>query len=67
MQKWEYLHMETAESSVYIIDGERMEEWTDLPLFQVLNRLGDDGWELVSIAFEQAILLPAHLIFKRPN
>lgn len=67
MQKWEYLHLETAESSIYIIDGDRMEEWTDLPLFQVLNSLGDEGWELVSIAFEQAILLPAHLIFKRPR
>lgn len=70
MHKWEYLHLETTEGQtpegrVYIAADERRIDWIDLSLHQVLNMLGEDGWELVSVAYEQALLMPAHLVFKR--
>lgn len=65
MRKWEYLHLETTEGRIYILADERREDWTDLSLNHVLNILGSEGWELVSVAYEQAVLLPAHLVFKR--
>ena len=66
MQLWEYLHLEATEGRVYILADERRDDWVGLSFHEILNILGEEGWELVAIAYEQAILLPAHLIFKRP-
>jgi hypothetical protein len=65
MRQWEYLHLETTEGRIYIAADERRDDWKELSLHQVLNMLGAEGWELVSVAYEQAIMLPAHLVFKR--
>lgn len=65
MPQWEYLHLETAEDRIFIIAGDRREDWASYTLQDVLNVLGEDGWELVTMGFESAVMLPAHLIFKR--
>lgn len=67
MQQWEYLHLETAEDRIYIVAGNRREDWANYTLQDVLNILGEDGWELVTMGFESAVMLPGHLIFKRPR
>lgn len=67
MQKWEYLHLEASEDRVYIVADERRMDWEGRSLHEVLNMLGEQGWELVALAFEQHILLPGHLLFKRPK
>jgi len=64
--RWEYLHLECGTNGSYFSAGERLEQWEDMSLQVVLNHLGDDGWELATMAYEQAIILPFHLIFKRP-
>lgn len=65
MKRWEYLHIECGTNGSYFNAGERLEQWEDMSLQAVINGLGDEGWELATMAYEQAITLPFHLIFKR--
>jgi hypothetical protein len=67
MQKWEYLDVSVTYGSgtecFLYISGERQRVTTaDVQATRLLNRFGEQGWELV--AFES----PASIyIFKRPN
>ncbi|PJF44704.1 MAG: hypothetical protein CUN55_02690 [Phototrophicales bacterium] len=65
IRRWEYLHVECGTNGEYLNAGERIEQWEGMSLQEVLNALGNDGWELTTMAYEQAIALPFHLIFKR--
>jgi hypothetical protein len=58
MQKWEYLVQNTVALP------------TATPFVEHLNRLGDDGWELVSLRFAPDPHFAARyydLVFKRPK
>ena len=74
MQKWEYLHL-TIGSAVssslkfeYSLNGERVEEKvegypSDRPsTCKLMNKLGDQGWELVSVNWQLN-----YYWFKRPK
>lgn len=63
--KWEYLHVECGTNGSYRNNGDKIEQWEGTSLQDVLNMLGEQGWELTTMAYEQAITLPFHLIFKR--
>jgi len=64
MTKWEYQfiiaekygkaifgHVMPKEVSwkVHYVNGETMQNWDDIPLYNYLNRLGEQGWELVTM------------------
>ena len=50
MQKWEYIVQQFQSPS---------------ELFTLLNKLGDEGWELVTLLTETA--MPGHIVAKRPK
>lgn len=60
-QKWDYLVVNLVRSygMNYRANGVKMAEWKDLPLHDMLARVGQQGYELV--AYDGA-----NYIFKRP-
>jgi hypothetical protein len=60
-QKWDYLVVNLVRSygMNYRANGMKMAEWKDLPLHDMLARVGQQGYELV--AYDGA-----NYIFKRP-
>lgn len=63
MEKWEYLfiigekygkgvfgHVLPKEASwkIHYINGESQANWADVTLYNYLNKIGDQGWEVVS-------------------
>lgn len=63
MQKWEYQfiiaekygkgvfgHVLPKEASwkVHYVNGEHLPNWTDIMLYNYLNKIGDDGWEVIT-------------------
>lgn len=61
MQKWEYLIINILRSygMNYRANGEKVNEWKDLPLHEVFIKIGRQGFELVMYDGE-------NYIFKRP-
>ena len=69
MQKWEYLILETWEGRPFATNGKELLNWKEIDLYDYINQLGDQGWELVAapLAFSEvgASVERFSLIFKR--
>lgn len=50
MQKWDYLVLGIIQSYGvnYRVNGEKVGEWKDFPLHDVLNIVGKQGFELIT-------------------
>jgi hypothetical protein len=61
MQKWEYLVLSLVRSygMNYRVNGEKVGDWKDLPIHDIFNKIGKQGFEYVSYDGE-------NYIFKRP-
>lgn len=67
LQKWEYLTLESTSNYgtvKYIVNGEQQPAIKNFPLFQVINQIGSQGWEMVGIA---AVAEQRTYVFKRPT
>ena len=72
MQKWEYVLVEASPypfgdklNSLYI-NGQELRDWKDKALHELVNYLGDEGWELVAVRHDSKYD-NNYLIFKRPK
>ena len=70
MQKWEYLWVEFSEYKKILrpklINEVEVKDWKTGPyMMDYINRLGGEGWELIS--FDLHTRVWAEAIFKRPN
>ncbi|NES04286.1 MAG: hypothetical protein F6K22_16490 [Okeania sp. SIO2F4] len=72
MQKWEYLLVEASPYpfgdkliNIYI-NGKERREWKDRTLYELVNHLGNEGWELVTFSHNSKSD-DNYLIFKRPK
>ncbi len=74
MQKWEYLFVDAAQRGTHpvwlpqYVNGEQLPEWTKgPPLHEFVNRLGEQGWELVAAPYTSNVRgdYSIHLVFKR--
>lgn len=61
MQRWDYLILGILRSYGinYRVNGDKVGDWKDMPLHDVFNRLGKQGYEFVGYDGE-------NYIFKRP-
>ena len=72
MQKWEYLFMDYTETGTVIsllrpqrANGKELLDWKREPaMFDHVNKLGAEGWELVHMRQSDA---GVSMIFKRPK
>lgn len=66
MQKWEYQqlswHLENDDKKVYALNGHFQKDWKNQALHELLNKFGDEGWELVAFDVEEG-----EAILKRPK
>jgi hypothetical protein len=62
MQKWDYLILGVIESYGvnYRVNGEKVAEWKDVPLHDVFNVIGKQGFEFIQFDGQ-------NYIFKRPS
>ena len=73
MPHWEYLFVSAEQSDDYrvrYINGKEMPEWErGDDIYTFANKMGDEGWELVSAPYTSSGLNWAisRLIFKRPK
>jgi hypothetical protein len=71
MQKWEYLFVNTKlKGEIWIaetVNGKRLDQNDSLPMYGYANKLGEEGWELVSAPYtSDSFNNPKpRLIFKR--
>jgi len=49
MQRWEYLVLNVLKSygMNYRVNGEKVGDWKDLPIHDVLNKVGAQGFEFI--------------------
>ena len=61
MQKWDYLMLSLVKSYGvnYRVNGEKVADWKDVPLHDVFNAIGKQGFEFITFDGE-------NYIFKRP-
>jgi len=57
MHKWDYLMLSIAKSygTNYRVNGEKIAEWKDLPLHDVFNIVGKQGFEFITFDGESYI------------
>lgn len=69
MQKWEYtvVSLHTSGSEKVLIVGRESQELPEEGILSVANKLGDEGWEMVSGNFDQGQLINITCFFKRPK
>ena len=77
MQKWEYrfvsAELGNSDWRVRFIDGKEVANWkTTTTLYDYANKIGDEGWELVSAPYTSLLKYNGsetifRLIFKRPK
>jgi len=72
MNKWEYLFL-TAEKinrkwQPRFVDGAELANWDKgLNLYEYCNKIGSDGWELVTVNWQAKEDMTHHrFVFKRP-
>lgn len=72
MQKWEYILVEASLYSfedklisIYV-NSKEWREWKNRTLCQLVNYLGDEGWELITFSHNSKYE-DKYLIFKRPK
>lgn len=70
MQKWEYLvtskNLVGGKGYIDTINGERVVRPVDYPAWAFLRQRGSEGWELVSVVYEEGRLSGEFWYFKRP-
>lgn len=68
-QAWEYMEVVFRDYSGYrprYVNGEEQKGWKEAPIiYEYLNRLGEQGWELVGVGGQNNREMPAY--FKRPK
>jgi hypothetical protein len=65
MQKWDYLALATFRRKWKTVDGQELDKDTQkLPVKEMLKKLGEEEWELVSVARKGG---SEHFYFKRPT
>jgi hypothetical protein len=58
---------------VHYVNGEKLQNWTDMTLYNYLNKIGDLGWEVVTMTSHTIIrtgTLPVehlYIVAKRPS
>jgi hypothetical protein len=73
MQKWEYLFVSAEQSRDYVvryINGKELPNWEKGDtIYTFANKMGGEGWELVSAPYTSSGLdwAVSRLIFKRPK
>ena len=73
MQKWEYLFVSAEQSDEYrvrYINGKEVPDWkVGDNIYDFANKLGEEGWELVSAPYTASApnWATGRLIFKRPK
>lgn len=62
MQRWDYACVQIIKSYgvKYRFNGNNVSDWNDIPLFQMLQNMGEKGYEMIGIDGE-------NYIFKRPG
>jgi hypothetical protein len=71
MTKWEYIEVtapmrdDGKSVRIYLNGVESRPESTSTALYEYLNKLGDDGWEMINFAFYPN--KTAFYYFKRPT
>lgn len=66
MQKWEYLTLDFYEMRARQVNGHEFPNWKKISLFDYLNTLGNDGWEMVGTLTSNNYTFGL-LFFKRPK
>jgi hypothetical protein len=74
MQKWEYLFLALSGTGKYLsgvttqtkyrVNGQPFDLPRQLAVYETVNLLGDEGWEMVAQAFESGEII---FTFKRPK
>jgi hypothetical protein len=74
MQKWEYLFLTLTGTGKYLststtqtkfrVNGQPFDLPRQVTVFEAVNTLGEDGWEMIGQAFESGELI---FTFKRPT
>jgi hypothetical protein len=73
VQRWEYLVVRIGLSDRGVprpqqINGRDVHDWRQAqPIYELLEKLGDEGWELTSTESAASGNWLQHLIFKRPK
>ena len=71
MQKWEYKIINPKvmrkEADELRSDSSRNDESSYFWMTEVLNKYGDDGWELVSVTPDPSFAKLSHFLLKRPK
>lgn len=79
MQKWEYLFIVAGHANetwkAVIVNGKEIKDWKNgSPLYDFINKMGDEGWELVSMNYSPIFTQTAYvesddyrLVMKRPK
>jgi len=72
MQKWEYLFVSAVlqgdQWRVKYVNGKEFAvSNTSITLYEYANKMGDDGWELISAPYTAGAFTVPRLIFKRPK
>ncbi len=67
MQKWEYAFVVLGQGVVGVKLPNSQSKPATGELLDVLNSLGEDGWELVTSNFGEPTVIPAQYVFKRPK
>jgi len=69
MQKWEYLYVRVSENKVLMINNQKEGKFGLItgsvkgePVHEFLNRMGQDGWEVIALTHDAALVF----ILKRP-
>ena len=70
MTKWEYLIIQPSEhrnvDKPWTVNGRELRNWKKGPdIYDYINQLGDEGWELVNVA--SAAYIGMRYCFKRPK
>ncbi len=79
MQKWEYIFIVAGRANetwkAVIVNGKEIKDWKNsAPLYDYINKMGDEGWELVSMNYSPIFTQTAYvesddyrLVMKRPK
>ena len=73
MQRWEYLFVSAEQSDEYrvrYINGKELPAWErGDDIYTFANKMGDEGWELVSAPYTSSGIdwATSRLIFRRPR